>query len=270
MKISLIKGTDGFSAKYRDMTLSSAFQSIYNTDTGRVYGVEVLLRILDRNSCNINPASVFFTEELSRIEKVRLDLISIVLHVLNYHFYKNSLNAHFFLNVTPDTLVYLSRHKRAWDVLIKLCAKFKLSHGEFDFSNLWVEITESPSFFGTRELEIGVDFLRSLNFPIVIDDFGSECSDRKRVVALKPSIIKLDRSFLVKSRDGDLKPLIDAVAFARGVGAQIVLEGIESQCDLRCAQSLHIEYSQGYFLGIPTKTPSFISINEKINWLSNV
>lgn len=261
MKILLIKSTDGFSVKYRDMTLSSAFQSIYNTDTGRVYGVEALLRIVDSNGCNVNPANLFFTEESSRLEKVKLDLISVVLHILNYHFYKDTLNAYFFLNVTPNTLVYLSKHKRILNVLIKLCKKFKVSHGEFDFSNLAIEITESPSFFGGKALEISVDYLKSLNFPIVIDDFGSDCSDRKRVVALEPSIIKLDRSFLVKSRGGDLKPLMDAVAFAREVGARIVLEGIESQCDFSCAQSLHIEYSQGYFLDIPNKIPSCSRIN---------
>ncbi|MDN3685808.1 EAL domain-containing protein [Vibrio sinaloensis] len=89
--------------------------------------------------------------------------------------------------------------------------------------------------------------LRENGFSVAIDDFGVSASTKERVLQIQPQILKLDRSILLKYLDGDQAPLLKSIQLAKSVGAQVVVEGIETehQYDLMC--QLEIDMYQGFF-----------------------
>jgi hypothetical protein len=70
---------------------------------------------------------------------------------------------------------------------------------------------------------------------------------------IHPDIIKLDRSLVAEVDSDPAKAaLIDAFArFARGTGAVVCAEGIETAAELRVVADLDVTYGQGFGLGRP-------------------
>jgi hypothetical protein len=70
---------------------------------------------------------------------------------------------------------------------------------------------------------------------------------------IHPDIIKLDRSLVAEVDSDPAKAaLIDAFArFARGTGAVVCAEGIETAAELRVVADLDVTYGQGFGLGKP-------------------
>ncbi|MGH8892898.1 MAG: sensor domain-containing phosphodiesterase [Actinomycetes bacterium] len=95
--------------------------------------------------------------------------------------------------------------------------------------------------------------LRALGMRLAIDDVGAGFSSLRHIVVTAPDVIKLDRS-LVDGVAGDpvLRTLVRSlVDFARGSGADVVAEGIETAEDAAVLDTLGVGYGQGWHFGRP-------------------
>ncbi len=122
-----------------------------------------------------------------------------------------------------------------------------------DLSGLVVEITEHERVGDELELRGQLAPLRERGARIAVDDAGAGYAGLQQVMRIHPDIIKLDRS-LVADVDSDpaKAALIDAFArFARGTGAVVCAEGIETAGELRVVADLDVTYGQGFGLGKP-------------------
>ena len=86
------------------------------------------------------------------------------------------------------------------------------------------------------------------NASIAIDDVGAGYSGLRRILDLKPDILKLDMSL---TRDIDRDPARAAlaqamVAFAAGMRCKIVAEGIETDAEWATLAGLGVGYGQGW------------------------
>ncbi len=121
-------------------------------------------------------------------------------------------------------------------------------------SDLVLEISESESIenFGVfREVS---DSCREVGVRIAIDDAGTGYASLEAIMEIAPDFIKTDMG-LVRGIDSDppRQEVVRALAsVARGISAQVIAEGIETDSELRALRELGVRYGQGYFFGAAT------------------
>jgi len=94
--------------------------------------------------------------------------------------------------------------------------------------------------------------LRRLGVIISVDDFGAGYANLSRVRALRPDVIKIDRSLVEGSEDeGGANLLATAVSLGRQVGAKVVAEGVETADQFAAVLNAGCDGVQGYYLSRP-------------------
>jgi diguanylate cyclase len=91
--------------------------------------------------------------------------------------------------------------------------------------------------------------LRELGVGVVIDDFGTGHSTLHRIAQLPVSGIKLDRTFADLTKPLNPEIVSITVNIAKGKGARLTVEGIETLGDAQHMLFLGATHAQGYFFG---------------------
>ena len=97
-----------------------------------------------------------------------------------------------------------------------------------------------------------VNRLRSHGARIWIDDFGTGYSSLHRLSELTVDALKLDRSFVANTDTAQgIAIATSVINLGRGLGVQVVAEGIETAEQLALLTALGCHAAQGYYLGRP-------------------
>lgn len=123
----------------------------------------------------------------------------------------------------------------------------------FDPRRLKLEITETAIL---QQPELAADTLRSLRtlgVQIMMDDFGTGHSSLGVLQVLPIDQLKIDRSFVQRiSEDPQAAELVRAIiAMGRGLGLQVVAEGVETQAQLESLRSFECDLGQGFLFARP-------------------
>ncbi len=122
-----------------------------------------------------------------------------------------------------------------------------------------VELTES-GFLESDEKFIGFcDGLQQHGIPLALDDFGTGYSNFHYLYNVKPSTIKIDRSFTMKALQNayEYNLLRHMVDMTHSIALKLCIEGIETQEELNRIREMNPDYIQGYFFGKPCDFDSF-------------
>jgi EAL domain-containing protein (putative c-di-GMP-specific phosphodiesterase class I) len=86
-----------------------------------------------------------------------------------------------------------------------------------------------------------------------MDDFGIGSSNFDRVAALRPDIVKIDKSVLSQSlgRDKAGRALPVMVELLHELGARVAVEGIETRAGAVAAIAARADYVQGFHFARP-------------------
>lgn len=117
------------------------------------------------------------------------------------------------------------------------------------------EIVESVVIGNPQETGYVLDQLRERGARVALDDFGTGLSNLQRLNTLNVDIVKIDRSFVqgLGTANRDTSILSALYDMSRGMGFDIVAEGVETQAELDVLQQIGITKAQGYFLGRPER-----------------
>lgn len=219
-------------ALIREHAIEMVFQPIVSLHSRRIFAYEALARFPDGtlapDAWFARAAEVGLGLELE-LEAAERALAC--LHALP-HPYRLSINA------SPETLV-----APGFDALL----------ARHDTARLMVEITEHTTVGDYRRLSERLRALRMKGVLVAIDDAGAGFASLRHILHLDPDVIKLDIS-LTCGIDADIRrqTMVSAIrAFAAGTNATIVVEGVETEAELRTLVGLGIEYAQGYHLARP-------------------
>ncbi len=116
-----------------------------------------------------------------------------------------------------------------------------------------LEILEQKSIMNNELIKKNLITLADKGFSIMVDDFGSECSNFGQLVNLPISVLKIDGSF-IKDLDTNLKHQVivhSIIDFAQKMCIPVVAEFVHSQKILDIVTEMGIEYAQGYHIGKP-------------------
>ncbi len=128
------------------------------------------------------------------------------------------------------------------------------------------ELTESASFAYNQQALKLIEELAELGVTISIDDFGTGYSTMSQISHLPFQELKVDREF-VENVNQDKKRRIIAettVKMAKGLGLEVVAEGINSQEDEDTLRQFGCDIGQGYFYAKP------MTLDDYIDWLEQL
>jgi diguanylate cyclase (GGDEF)-like protein/PAS domain S-box-containing protein len=119
--------------------------------------------------------------------------------------------------------------------------------------SVWLEITEGALAADTESTLGVLHRLRALGLRLAIDDFGTGYASLGYLKSFPVEVLKIDRSFIVGLGTGkeDAAIVRSVISLARSLGLECVAEGIERPQQLEELRALGCTYVQGFLLGVP-------------------
>jgi diguanylate cyclase (GGDEF)-like protein len=146
------------------------------------------------------------------------------------------------------------RNHRLLDTLTLAMAEFNVQPHELE-----IELTESVLMTDTDSTQQIVEGLHALGLPLAVDDFGTGYSSLAYLKRLRPSKIKIDRSF-VRDLPGaeDDRVLVNAIVqLAAALGISVVAEGVETEAQREFLHSIGCGVLQGFLISRPQPAEGF-------------
>lgn len=224
------------------MNLRSAFQPIFSLSHKRIVGYEALVRPFDAMGAPLSPG-LLFQQSRNKQESIQLDRACRFLHMKNFQGLPDDLNW-LFINVSPETIA-LNQHNDSFFGQL-------LEHFNFPPHRVVIEIVEQPTS-NSESLAQAVEYYKRLGCLTALDDFGAGHSNFERVWALKPDIVKLDRSMIVRaSEEGRIRQMLNGiVSLLHQAGCLVLMEGIETKEQAMIAIDCGVDFVQGFYFALP-------------------
>ncbi len=126
---------------------------------------------------------------------------------------------------------------------------------------LITELTESGHLEDSAAVRSVWSKLKAIGVGIALDDFGKGYSNLTNIGNLRPSIIKIDRSFTLKALENsyEFDLLLHIIKLVHNLGLDLVVEGIETSDELAKITLLKPDYIQGYYYSKPCTQKEFMN-----------
>jgi diguanylate cyclase (GGDEF)-like protein len=221
-------------------------QPLQCTRTGRLHGLEILLRLPDRNGATLAPDRFLSSAEryhlMPSIDRWVVDntlrrLARVAEHI-------GALNLQVFINLSGQSL----GDKDFSQFLVA-----RISAAEVPTSCLCFEITESAAISKLSLASELIARVRSLGGQFALDDFGTGLSSFAYLQSLPVSIVKIDGAFvreLGESR-ASTSMVTAIVQVARVMRLKTVAEYVENELIRSRLAALGVDFAQGYHIGRP-------------------
>lgn len=228
---------------YEGHRLSSHFQPIYSLTHHRAVGHEALLRATALASgAAVAPIALFDGAD-GEAARIGLDRAALLQHLAAYPCRHDQ--EWLFLNLHPRSLVSRS------GLSIREIADALGRHG-LRPEQVVIEVLESslPDDVG---FDRRIEELRELGCLVSLDDFGAGHSNFDRVFRLRPEIVKLDRSVVMRAElDAHARRIASQmVSLLHECGCLVLMEGIETDEGAYTALRCDVDFVQGYHFGRP-------------------
>ncbi|MFM7268929.1 MAG: EAL domain-containing protein, partial [Cyanobium sp.] len=123
-------------------------------------------------------------------------------------------------------------------------------------AHLALEVTETSVIADLEAWHGFLQELRALGVKVVIDDFGTGYASLAYLFRFEADYIKIDRQFSQRLGDPDVEAMVDfLLRYEQHHGTGIVMEGIETEAQLRHWQQRGLRRFQGYLFSPAGKAP---------------
>ena len=122
---------------------------------------------------------------------------------------------------------------------------------------LQLELTESVMLSGLEGAVAAIKRLQNIGVTVAIDDFGTGYSALSYIQKLPFNALKIDRTFIqdILHRSETKAMVRSLIVLAQELGMNVIVEGIETEAQLRAIQEIGANEVQGFLLGHPTADP---------------
>ncbi len=138
-----------------------------------------------------------------------------------------------------------------------------LNNWQLSPSTLEIEITEGVLLSESERLMSNLSDLSALGIRIALDDFGTGYSNIAYLARLKPDLLKIDRSFLLEPNARTRASVVEGIIrLASSLGAETLVEGVETEDDLDFVRNAGSLYGQGFYFARPMRAefiPDFLT-----------
>jgi EAL domain-containing protein (putative c-di-GMP-specific phosphodiesterase class I) len=219
------------------------FQPINYVETGEVFGYEALCRWDSPTLGSVSPEIfIQIAEDLNLVQII--DFWTLKAVEASYPELLARGGQAISINISAQTL---GNDHEFFAAVDQLLPRIKEAHFSLIF-----ELTETSVIENQIDLSLGLIGLRKRGAKIAIDDFGTGKTSLSIISSLPTDFVKLDGSLLEVERPDLSKGLLElGVKFAELVGAEVIVEKIETQEDLELARQVGAKYAQGWLFGQP-------------------
>ena len=228
---------------------------IFNKDKG-INSCEVLSRWINSRVGESSPNE--FLSIIKHLDKeVEFDLMIFEKACIELTGEDEIINK-FSINVSIKSIV----NNKFLNEIHRLVKKYNINS-----QNVTLEILEDICDYDYMEVSKNINRLVSFGFGISIDDFGTGYSSYSRLASLNFSEVKIPREFLLLESKSVIsrnkKILSGIVSMCKSLNCEIVIEGVETEEDVKLAEMLNIDYMQGYYHSRPLSKVKYIEfVNE--------
>ena len=230
--------------------LDVAYQPIVSAGTGRIVGVEALLRWRGEPPEGVDgPATpeelIGVAEETGLISRVGEWMVQRACHDMT-----GLRSVQPGLDLTVSVNVSGAQLRREGFVVAVMSA---LQRSGLPADRLVLELTESVLVEDAPVATGALHGLRHAGVRLAMDDFGTGYSALANLTRIPLSVVKIDRSFVEGLIvDGHQAAIVRAiVGMARALGMHIVAEGVEHHAQAGVLADLGCDQMQGYLFGRP-------------------
>jgi diguanylate cyclase (GGDEF)-like protein/PAS domain S-box-containing protein len=229
------------------------YQPILELATGRMQGVEALIRWIEPDGTMVPPGDFIpLAEELGLIEAIG----DWVVRELVYQ-----AQAWSELDIDLDISFNLSP-RQFWQPDLAEGILERIREGGVDPSRVVVEITESSAMNDPDKAQAILEDLHAGGLRIAIDDFGTGYSSLARIRDMPVDVLKIDRSFVSGvDVDPQNQSIVSAfIELARGLGMTTLAEGIETEGELAFVLERGCVMGQGFYFSKPVPPEQIIAL----------
>ena len=230
--------------------LSLHYQPKVEMASGRVYGVEALLRWQHPTQGNIPPGRFIPRAEQSTLIDMITEFVLQQAIKQLAAWQKIGINVCISVNISTRNLL----QKGFTDSIASLLTKYDLN-GEL----LELEVTENSLMLDMKRCVTELNNLKALGILISIDDFGTGYSSLQYLHQLPISVLKIDQSFVrrLTEDEGATYILEAAIMLAHKMGITAIAEGVETDEVYTRLHHLGCDKVQGYLISKPISAPDF-------------
>jgi diguanylate cyclase (GGDEF)-like protein len=223
-----------------DESLSLHYQPLVDARTGAISSVEALLRATAPGLQNVDTATLISIAEKSG------QIIPLTDWTMNSAFaaIRAMKTTPVALNISP---IYFRQPQFVHIVTDRLLATGTPPE------LLTIEITEGVLISDIAAARESITRLREIGVKVYLDDFGTCYSSLSYLQHFELDGLKLDKSFLrnIADRKKATQVIKSMVDFGHSLDMRVVMEGVESDWQVRLLQLLGCDLLQGYVLAAP-------------------
>ncbi len=221
------------------------YQPLLNNKSGKIDKFESLIR-LRYDGDIISPADFL---DAAKEGGMLSSVTKIIISESFREFAKNDYS--FSVNITEQDLL----NKKFIDFLQK-----KLALNNIEPHRVYFELLEGISTDVANSSLETLKEIKRMGCKLSVDDFGTEHSNFRRLLELEVDLIKIDGSFIknLDKCETSQKIVRSIIGFAKSIGSQTAAEFVHSEKIQTIVKEMGIDYSQGYYIGIPTIKPQII------------
>jgi diguanylate cyclase (GGDEF)-like protein len=132
--------------------------------------------------------------------------------------------------------------------LVELLEALLVKH-EINPHRIILEVTEGVLMESTDRNRQILDHVRAMGFKIALDDFGTGYSSLRYLCDFRFDKIKIDRAFVtgIHERKRAMTIIQSVVTLGRGLGMEIVAEGVETEAEASVMRLVGVTELQGFF-----------------------
>ncbi|MCI4399594.1 MAG: bifunctional diguanylate cyclase/phosphodiesterase [Campylobacteraceae bacterium] len=222
-----------------DGHLTLFYQPLLNNHSGKIDKFESLIRL--RHDGNIVLPFEFL--DAAREGGLLSSVTRVIIAESFRNFSKNDYS--FSVNITEQDL----QDSNFIDFIEK-----KLELNNIDPSRVYFELLEGISADVAHNSLETLKQIKKMGCKLSVDDFGTEHSNFRRLLELEVDLIKIDGSFIKNLDKCDISRKIvrSVISFSRSIGAMTAAEFVHSKEIQNIVLDMGVDYSQGYYIGIPT------------------
>jgi diguanylate cyclase (GGDEF)-like protein/PAS domain S-box-containing protein len=216
------------------------YQPQMNTRTGRITGIEALLRWRHPDGGLISSSDfVPLLEETGLIVPVGQWVIRTACDQIYSLHRLHDISLRLAINLSP-------RQFHNVDLVSQITRAVQASG--MDPEQVEFEITESLLMSGETVTLDMLSRFADLGYRLAIDDFGTGYSSLAYLKRFPINMLKIDRSFVrdIPDDHDDTAIVNTIIAMARSLGLEVTAEGVETEAQLECLRSLGCDTYQGF------------------------
>lgn len=224
-------------------TLEVRYQPIQDLHAGAVRGYEALVRWQLPGRGPVSPAEfIKLAEETSLIVPVGEYVLDRVIDVLTALRDQG-------VSPLPSIAVNLSARQLVEPGMARQIVQ-RVQRAQLPEGALKLEVTESR-MLDYAPVAAVMRHCREHGIPFALDDFGTGYSNLTHLHKLDFEFVKVDQAFCREMFDSPrAMAIVEAiVAMAHGIGAQVIVEGVETREQLEALHRLGVRHAQGYLVG---------------------